>query len=475
MKSEAPDAFTPKCPFVPKVVFFDGMPNLQVAGAVTRWDDFVRFNFANRVQKFMSMGTGVCVLAFDDYAHVPMAKSITQANRCKNKTFHDVDERHTLSAHIPGDYKNLIANRVFKRKVIEMVICEITSHLRPVSPDQKFIVDYTRAPLLYKYDAGTRKWVFEEMPGIPPNGECDIKWTRWCRMYGDCVAVSVDGDFLPIALLEHQRQVAELGPNADPIRMAVYRMEYNMKDGDGANGKKKKGAVAGVKRDAQGRAVATAATTAAQQQAGQAPPVKRRTFEYVDITLLYHVLVGAMAQCAPSGVGNRQCELRYMSVLAFLIGISGTDFSRKVPHLGPKKIWDSLPMKNIWPALMRVYDPVTDQVNVSEACDLFIARLYLDKFRKHARGEDLDSVMASLMNSKLSDKTKGELASVFAIDVTIRNTNFILHYWRCRQPKAADDGGWDYSEMYPDPIQDEFGFRYVEKASGKRAVQWLDA
>jgi hypothetical protein len=77
-------------------------------------------------------------------------------------------------------------------------------------------------------------------------GENDIKFTRFSRMYGDCIAHSVDGDYLPIALMEHERQVAELGKDQDPIRIAVYRLEYNMQPAAS------RAKVAGVKRDALG-------------------------------------------------------------------------------------------------------------------------------------------------------------------------------------------------------------------------------
>lgn len=49
------------------------------------------------------------------------------------------------------------------------------------------------------------------MTDIPPMGECDVKFTRWGRAYGDMIAHSVDGDFLPIALIEHERNLREVG------------------------------------------------------------------------------------------------------------------------------------------------------------------------------------------------------------------------------------------------------------------------
>lgn len=465
MKSEAPSAFTRAPPFTPRCVFIDGMPSLMIAGSMRRWDDFIRFNFACKIQKFVNQGVKAVVLGFDDYAHVPMAKAITQENRSKNTVTHDVDERHTLSTQIPDDYPSLIRNRIFKRKVIELIICEIANHVRPASgrEDLHLIIDYVECPLLFQRVDG--KWSHSTMDEVPPMGECDTKWTRWCRMYGDCCAVSVDGDFLPIALIEHERQLRELGPGGgSPNKISIYRMEYNMKDGDGEG--------AGTKRAAGGQ---PKKVKKEGDGTGEAEPRAKRRYEFVNIGLLYHVLSSAMRQCAPSTVsaGAGQ-EMQWMGILAFLIGITGTDFSRKLPLLGAKKIWDCVPMKQIWPTLLRCYDPVANQVNVSDACDLFIARLYLEKFRKHARGEDLEGVVASIQKSKLSDKTKGQLSSVLPIDCTVRNCNWVLHYWQCRQPVRASDGSWDFGAVHPDPVQDEYGFRWVEKKGGKRSVQWLD-
>jgi hypothetical protein len=59
-------------------------------------------------------------------------------------------------------------------------------------------------------------------------GENDIKFTRFARIYGDCIAHSVDGDYLPIALMEHERQVMLHGRDKDPTRIAIYRLEFNM-------------------------------------------------------------------------------------------------------------------------------------------------------------------------------------------------------------------------------------------------------
>jgi hypothetical protein len=59
-------------------------------------------------------------------------------------------------------------------------------------------------------------------------GENDVKFTRFAQIYGNSIAHSVDGDYLPIALIEHERQVAAANPEKPPTRIAVYRLEFNM-------------------------------------------------------------------------------------------------------------------------------------------------------------------------------------------------------------------------------------------------------
>jgi hypothetical protein len=76
-----------------------------------------------------------------------------------------------------------------------------------------------------------------------------------------------------------------------------------------------------------------------------------------------------------------------------------------------------------------------------------------------------------------------------SFQAAVRNANWVLQYWECRQPApaaapaAADDAAssqaaaaseavWDYSRCFPNPVCDEYGFRPSKKR--KDAVQWLD-
>lgn len=116
LKKEAPSAFAPCPPFVGKVAYLDGMPLLMTSSTTRRWEDLVNFNFCNPVRRFYRMGTKIVVLAFDDYKFVPIAKSITQANRSKKKAKFEFNERQLLETVIPLDYNERVCNREYKRR-----------------------------------------------------------------------------------------------------------------------------------------------------------------------------------------------------------------------------------------------------------------------------------------------------------------------------------------------------------------------
>lgn len=98
----------------------------------------------------------------------------------------------------------------------------ITDHIG-LLPGQTLIIDYVDCPV--KFEVNNGKVCHTYMTDIPPMGECDVKFTRWGRMYGDIIAHSVDGDFIPIALLEHERNIRMEMPQ---FKIGLYRMEYNM-------------------------------------------------------------------------------------------------------------------------------------------------------------------------------------------------------------------------------------------------------
>ena len=78
-------------------------------------------------------------------------------------------------------------------------------------------------------------------------------------------------------------------------------------------------------------AAATSAAAGARERASSAP----REWEYVDIPKLHAGMQEAFTRICPMVTRNPLHRYHYMRMLAVLIGLSGTDFSRGLPHVGP--------------------------------------------------------------------------------------------------------------------------------------------
>jgi len=131
-------------------------------------------------------------------------------------------------------------------------------------------------------------------------------------------------------------------------------------------------------------------------------------------------------------------------MLIALIGLTGTDFSRHLPQLSGRALFEYLP--DLWGTLAAVFDPALDTLAVPAAADRLVALLYRTKYPRHARARSgLGDVLAELRASPISERTKAALPSPARVLCTLRNTNWLLAYWTCERP--------------PDPIQPAYGFR----------------
>jgi hypothetical protein len=335
-----------------------------MAASTTRmWDDLVKRNFAYPIMRYYRMGASTVVLAFDDYAHVPAAKSITQANRSKGKAPFVFGDSQNLESVMPQDYNERLCNRVYKRRVIEL-ITEMVPDCARLREGQRLIIDYVDCPVLFQVDESTGRVKHSYMESIPPMGECDVKFTRWSRMLGDMIAHSIDGDFIPIALMEYEKQVNKLllrggaagerGGGSQgrvaPSSIAIYRMECRMP----MERKRAPAAAPGGQAARQstqtvshgrpvtlttsnGRIVVTGSDGSTVRVAGSAPhtasgrstgptlppnatqasaaalaaqsrPASKRSMEYVNIPLLFEVTC-----CAPHSTRARTHPLFYTS------------------------------------------------------------------------------------------------------------------------------------------------------------------
>lgn len=409
-KEELPHAFTPRRPFSPAAVFVDGQIRLMQGqqSEPQTWDDFIHRQFARPLAKAFD-GCDAVILAFDNYEHVPRAKCMTQAKRRRHVPILPFSDASELPCMVPeGErWTQCIANRVFKTRVIDLVLLRLPAILLRGHPQRRLIVDY-QAPLEYRQEEG--RVVCQPLEGLPALGEADVKFTRFADLFGRLVVDSIDGDSIPIALMHHERCLRQARP---PPLMSIYRIELKTRDG---------------KRSADG-------------QGKKAP----RTYEHVSVHALYEGLVQAVAQStgrirSPTHAGHE------MAMLVALIALTGTDFSRNLPQLSGQTLYGWLP--DIWPALMASYQPSDCRLDEGRAINQLVALLYRTKFQKHApRSDNLAGVLSTLQQSALSARVRDSLPSPGRVACTVRNANWVLAYWTCEPP--------------PDPIQPQYGFRLL--------------
>lgn len=439
-KERFPQAFHKKCPIEAQVVFIDAQIKLPKAENVTTWQELVHRNFLRPVKRWYDLGAKTVVLAFDDYNFVPRSKGMTQCKRRRHIPPKVVNAHDALPPVIPGDYMELIMNRVFKTKVINLV-CEYLPKLLKLAPDQTLIIDWDCNALRFQHGSEQPS----EDESLPPLGECDCKATRYAR-FGNLLIDTTDGDYIPISLMFVERAMREArvvsearapgearGISVSVPSVAIYRMECKTK-----------------------------AVQAKRKAAGDDRP--RITYEFVHVNHLLRHLQAAFdgmpmgsspwaTQARLGNVGNLHGV--EMCLLTMLIAFTGTDFSKGLPYLSPQKIWDAL-QQGLLAHVVGCFDRDSLSLDVEQTCDRVIARLYAQAYRKHVREHDrmLMADVATQLKDKsaLSASVRERLPSLQNTQCLVRNANWLMQYWQC-----ADDG------KYPDPMAGDFGFALNKK------------
>jgi len=567
-KEEVPEAFRSAYPFQgpPNVAYIDGMPLLMISEKnVQTWDDLLRNNYARHIIRYFRLGCKAVVLAFDDYDRVPASKAITQANRCKKKAPYEFGEGSQLPPTMPSDFNEKLSNRTFKRRVIDMICNRVAEHVRVGTAvgdayTRSLVIDYTGCPIVFKAEANASQFDGlkpEFLADVPPMGEADVKFLRWAEHFGgNMISCSVDGDFIPIALMRYEEQMLQLKlhqqrersrkegvphtPQPAVHNIALYRIKYKQKlsppSAAASNAALLKRASSGCAAPASSKKQRTitvgkrgmltcssaaeqesgnnvsAAFTKTEQTASATTGGERvgREFEYVDIPKLYKGLRDAltrMCSTVPHASSNPLYRYHFMRMLAVLIGLGGTDFSRGLSYVGPATLWKMLVEPSVMESLLKCYDLKSRVVCPDLATHSLVCQIYMQKFATHFRkakfsledcnlktksacdsdSEDemmgMHAVLDVLRDSGLSDKTRENLPSVLKVHVTFRNINWLLHYWTCVPPvrsstaaaaavhqgqAAAVVGEWDYSGCYPNPISKEFGFKHRTAAAASK-------
>jgi hypothetical protein len=106
---------------------------------------------------------------------------------------------------------------------------------------------------------------------------------------------------------------------------------------------------------------------------------------------------------------------------------AGTDFSRGLPFLGPKTIWDTLP--SLSDVLLRA---ASCDVDEGLWVDGVVAKLYKTSYVRHLPSNclTLTSILKHLMKSSLSSTTKSKLPTQLQVETSIKNVKWVVRYWK---------------------------------------------
>ena len=451
MKSDAPDAFTPEPPFDPNGVFIDGQIRLMCptsADRIQTWDDYVVGQFERCITKYFRAGVRGVVIAFDDYTHVPAAKSMTQIKRRRHLPTVEFSDRSQLPPTVPTgeQWAACISNRTFKTVVIKMVIDQLIRRVPGMLTEtQSLIVDYQGPPMEYTRDGERMLDDFESL------GEADVKFPRYTKMFPYLQVDSIDGDSVPIALLRVERLLNGGDHPIGTFNVSVKRMVTRIPE---------------TSAEKKARAAETAARAEAEasrkRKAGDSDGKAwqpKREYEFLDVMRLYGVLVQNVLIPLRSACGDgvrRGVRGSEMQVLVGAIGLTGTDFTRGVPHVGAKSLYDML--QDLWPKFTSAYDAKAERFESGRYLNGVVAGVYYEKFNKHCHGGNLRSVLSALRESKLSERTKGMLPDLSTLECTANNVNWLLQYWL----RACDDT----TQQYPDPVQECYGYKCIKGKVG---------
>ncbi len=415
-----------------QTVFIDGQIKLMKSSHIKTWKDYMDCQFAWNIRTYFQSGVSTVVLAFDNYDYVPTAKGMTQTKRRKHLPKLDEIEETPLPPFIPDNWDAAIMNRTFKTKVIHLV-CEKLPELVRIPQGKRLIIDYQGQPVVYDSNG------ISKIESMSPLGEADVKFTRYAHM-GRMMIEATDGDYLPIALIHLERKLMESREN-DPRplpEMVVYRME--------------------CKTTPPRKAVSNGGS-------GNGPVERnhRRPYEYVCIRKLYDSLRRKISRAVPlqREAGTQSSSSGHeMRILAGLISLTGCDFTKGLPQISPKRIWDNVSL--IWKRLETVYDPGSESFHAQMMADLVIAKIYATIYNRHVDGDriPMNEISQKLkQNSTLSASTRSKIPQLANVLCISRNANWVIAYWKC-----PADG------EYPNPMQERYGFAYNRKG----IPQWAD-
>jgi hypothetical protein len=310
--------------------------------------------------------------------HRARYKSIEQALRTARSKSFAFSGGDQLGPGPPGPevWQSALQNRVYKTHVISAVCNMLARTYRPAGHGSEFLIDFVDTIRLRLHEGAV---VRERMAEMKPMGESDVKFQRYARLYKSILVESIDSDVLLIACLYVQRCPEH----------SVYVRRFATRVADDADAPAQKGG----KR--------------------ARPEPKRREYEIIDVRAMLGLLHVAVRQAVGDEVVVPRHHVTNMIVLVTLL--AGSDFSRKLPLVGARYLWEQLPA--LLPMLIMASNACSDEpefrVDEELWLDLVLREVYRLKFEKHVRAitddSTLDDVLEQIDSSSLSARTKQQI------------------------------------------------------------------
>lgn len=380
-----------------KTVFVDGQVMLMkstIPPHVKTWDDFVTYNFTTKLQRLHWMYDTV-IISFDNYSHVPIYKSIEQTKRiAMNKTPFNFERGDAIPEKPPPSHvwSDALLNRTYKTVLISIITKILAAKYCPPMKPRTLVLDFCNVVKISYTNYGCKREVIEFMKSM---GESDVKFLRYISIYGPILVDSIDSDVLLIAMQFMQKNNMQI--DIFVRRMASKTIEASQE--------------AAAKRKAEGK------------------QTRKTEYEIINVKKLVATIHIAIRQSVGEELVLSPHQMTRFAV--FLMLITGSDYSRKMPSIGPSFVWENLHISIPLLALCIEEGDTEFTVNENACMDLLFSALYREKFQKHVKEDSssFDQVVNDLQTSKLAERTKRNLPSRVSITCLIRSVVWTMKYW----------------------------------------------
>jgi len=420
-----------------KTVFIDAQIQLMksfVKEDEDSWRSFVQRTFFAPIAEFHRRYDTV-IICFDNYQNVPIFKSIEQSKRISTAAASTSTFQFKAGDVLPSRpyeqriWVQALQNRTFKSNIISLITSMIAADYVPPRRATTLVVDFVNSTRIDYHTQGKTRAVLEHMK---PMGESDVKFMRYVPLFGDLCVDSIDSDVLLIAALFVSRNSSKHN---------IYVRRYKTRPALPASLKRKL-------PDCE-------------------PEKKRFEYEIIHVNLWMDLLhtrmqkaVEAAAVLELPAVLDPPSPAYLTAILSFLVLLCGCDYSKKLPRIGVKTLWDNVDM--IVPAIVACtsYTNNVFVVDTTVSIDGLIASLYARTYTRHVRlnsagggaiGSGMDTVLTMLHSSSLSEKTKQDLPTRVSLCTTLRNIEWVINYWAIENGDPAC------------PVDGTHGFRIVDK------------